>query len=136
MNAEIKEQWATALESGDFEQGKWRLKTPGNGNPNDSQCNDTYCCLGVLTELAVEAGIVRWSDKPLFDCNPDDGEQSESGAVLNKRVVEWAGLDAPVPTIGDTDAWHLNDSCKFSADGKGTHVNDFSDIAALIREHL
>lgn len=49
MNAELKEKWLEALESGRYAHGKFALRTT----------NDTYCCLGVLVdvmELGWEAG--------------------------------------------------------------------------------
>jgi hypothetical protein len=40
MNTEIKEKWVVALRSGDYKQGKGRLRQDGN-----------YCCLGVLCDV-------------------------------------------------------------------------------------
>ena len=48
MKQEIKQQWATALRSGKYAQGQAYLR-------ND---RDEMCCLGVLSELAVEAGVI------------------------------------------------------------------------------
>lgn len=42
---EIADIWATALESGDYKQGKGWLKQQQDGSYS-------YCCLGVLCELA------------------------------------------------------------------------------------
>jgi hypothetical protein len=41
MDKKLKAKWIGALRSGDFEQGRQRLK-----------CGDSYCCLGVLCEVA------------------------------------------------------------------------------------
>ena len=48
MNSEVKGQWTTALRSGEYEQGNGVLRTIDN----------TYCCLGVLCELAVKANVI------------------------------------------------------------------------------
>ena len=48
MNREVGTKWVEALRSGKFAQGKSRLNSEGN-----------LCCLGVLCELAVEAGVVE-----------------------------------------------------------------------------
>lgn len=41
MDAQLKAKWVAALRSGKYEQGRQRLR---NG--------DSYCCLGVLCEVA------------------------------------------------------------------------------------
>lgn len=42
MDQELKQRWLTALRSGDYQQGRGRLKTH----------RDTYCCLGVLCDVS------------------------------------------------------------------------------------
>ena len=85
MKPEIKTQWITALRSGDYKQGKGVLKK-----------GDKYCCLGVLSDLAVKAGIGRWEDSPYRD---GVSHVSASGAYYNSylpySVRLWAGLDSP-----------------------------------------
>lgn len=41
MNKEVKAKWVAALRSGEYKQGKGRLKN----------INNEYCCLGVLCAL-------------------------------------------------------------------------------------
>lgn len=41
MDAKLKEDWVRALRSGEYEQGRKRLKSGNN-----------YCCLGVLCKVA------------------------------------------------------------------------------------
>lgn len=90
MNADIKAAWVTALRSPEYTQGFGRLKT---GKPDpllDETCESNppgYCCMGVLMDLAVKAGVVSatdtwWHNKP----------------AIPWLVAEWAGLalgDAP-----------------------------------------
>lgn len=52
MNAELKAKWVEALRSGEYQQGKKRLKHMGR-----------YCCLGVLAHVAGEP--IRRSDRCL-----------------------------------------------------------------------
>lgn len=86
MNREIKQRWVEALRSGEFEQGTHRLRNRDN----------TYCCLGVLCELAVESGVIP----PAIEAPHHDGsEQSAayfSGTAIDlpPEVLEWAGLEA------------------------------------------
>jgi len=48
MDNTAKSQWLEKLRSGEYAQGRGRLRSSSN----------TYCCLGVLAEVAVEAGIL------------------------------------------------------------------------------
>lgn len=52
MNKEIQDRWVAALRSGEYKQGKYRLQRD----------DDTYCCLGVLCDLAVKDGVVAAFD--------------------------------------------------------------------------
>jgi hypothetical protein len=44
MNAEIKQQWVVALRSGQYKQGRGKLR-------RQTPEGDRYCCLGVLCDL-------------------------------------------------------------------------------------
>ena len=53
MNQINGRAWVDALRSGKYVQGMHALRqTTGQGS------KDTYCCLGVVTELAVAAGVL------------------------------------------------------------------------------
>lgn len=65
---EIRKAWVAALRSGKYKQGTRKLKD-----------GETYCCLGVLTLIAVQEGVSPQSDL-------------ESGCVLSPSVKDWAGL--------------------------------------------
>lgn len=54
MTKELKDQWLTALRSGEYKQGKGTLKQ--QQSPGTSDC--TYCCLGVLCDIV---GPENWS---------------------------------------------------------------------------
>lgn len=115
MNPEIKDKWITALESGEFEQGKGSLADNGR-----------YCCLGVLCELAAREGAVqRFS---LGARGAAYGALKLTG-VLPTEVEEWAGLPASchgAPYIMDMSITDWNDH-------KG---KTFNELAIMIKEHL
>lgn len=136
MNREVCETWAEALVSGDYEQGVGGLR---------QRPTDTYCCLGVLCDLAVKAGVIPepspgdhewWYHEPGENipalCK---GEGCTGGCTvalnssicfLPRAVVEWAGLDAIDPVLKGRAASCWNDSARSS----------FEFIAGLIHEEL
>lgn len=132
MNQEVKEKWITALESGEFKQGKEYMCKEGS-----------YCCLGVLSELyAREHGVDLMS---LYeDSSLEDAEDEEKRITLNGYIGEtdelhpdvaiWAGL--PVEVRVKYKPAHIG----FKNDTKIAWVNDkyldFEKIAQLIREQL
>ena len=115
MNAAVKEKWLAALESGDYPQGKFALKEAQNGVVS-------YCCLGVLCEVAVAEGVISEAapreDSPTYIFNG-------STAYLPTKVMEWAGLTSHA---GDLEEENV---CL-------TRLNDngvpFAEIAEVIRE--
>lgn len=124
MNPEIKAQWVADLRSGEFEQGTELLNMEGK-----------FCCLGVLCDQAVKAGVIRQSER--YGRVTYDGTDT----ILPTSVRKWAGLpdgnthdDANNPeVIVDNHAIglaELNDG----ADGYERHT--FAEIADLIEEQL
>ena len=47
MNPKVKKLWLKALRSGKYEQGYGYLRNEG-----------LYCCLGVLTDIAIKEGVI------------------------------------------------------------------------------
>lgn len=127
MRAEVRELWAAALESDRFAQGRSRLtsflRLPGGDVT-------TNCCLGVLCELAVEAGVplrVRDVDVPGgVSYREYDGAQH----FPPPAVLDWAGLDDqnPLVRVDDRDLTLgvVNDELQLS----------FAAIAQLVRDQL
>jgi len=125
MRTDVKEKWVKALRSKKYRQGGGYLHQ-----------NDSYCCLGVLCEIAVEEGIIK--RKELDDYNPIEGAVYEYGIAyydsgiytLPKSVMEWAGLTSTSPRVVKEgqmrDLPALNDSGNYT----------FDDIADLIEESL
>ena len=103
MNAEIKDNWVAALESGEYEQGK-----------NYLHSGTRFCCLGVLTDLYIKAHPEQggWTPRDsgtevtTFFFGPD----REDYSVLPIVVRDWAGLDAASPLIEDEHLTDTNDN--------------------------
>ena len=80
MKAEIKAQWIKALRSGKYKQGRGALRKTDN----------TYCCLGVLCDLAIKAGLeVEVEAVGTANYYNFDGECS----YLPTVIADWAGID-------------------------------------------
>jgi len=82
MNADIKVRWTAALRSGEYPQGKEYLRT-----------DEGFCCLGVLCDLAVKAGVIEYEKGPFRHYY--DGVTS----VLPQTVMDWAGLHEDNPAV-------------------------------------
>jgi hypothetical protein len=86
MKAEIKEQWLKDLRSGDFAQVEGTL-SDGEG----------YCCLGVLCEQAVKAGVIEKTPTP--DGVKYGNDVEFSWGALPQPVIDWAELDSVDPAV-------------------------------------
>lgn len=119
MNPEAKKIWVDALRSGRYEQARAFLKLPKGDKWG-------YCCLGVLCEEAIKAGVkveAREAEDPHGEvCVVFNGNST----VLPSAVYQWAGLGEPNPMIGGNTASYHNDHAG----------RDFNEIADLIDEHL
>lgn len=123
MNKEIKKIWTDALLSGEYTQGKHRLH---------SREAETYCCLGVLCDLAVKHGVTEMREVyGDFQYGTGSNEYDWSDKVLPGSVTEWAGLEDDNPDV-------INPQ-----DGTGSclaELNDvgftFEQIAKIIEEEL
>lgn len=79
MNPELKTKWLTALRSGDYKQGKERLKN----------VDGTMCCLGVLCDLMG----AEWTDPaggPIM-CRLND---ETYGTTLTDKQQKLVGITA------------------------------------------
>jgi hypothetical protein len=91
MNAEIRSKWTAALRSGDFEQG---IECLGYNDPDDGDKRKN-CCMGVLCELAVEAGVLT---SVLILDTVFYGAEVEN-RTLPDEVIAWAGLSDTNPVL-------------------------------------
>lgn len=135
MNPDVKQTWLTALRSGNYVQGRERLVDLGTDG------SKKYCCLGVLCDLAVKAGVnVEVLESQYDHVVTYDHEIS----ILPNSVMEWAGLDDCNPnvyrhTIPDSDGRivmfslaELNDGCESFR----VPARSFAEIADIIEREL
>lgn len=113
VNKENLLLWVQALESGQFRQGRERLKRAGLGAYE-------YCCLGVACELAMANGA------PVLETFIDDTIRfNDEIGYLPEAVQDWLGIPDEDPALdGHVSAAQAND-------GRGM---SFIEIAALVRE--
>lgn len=113
MNPDVKKLWVEALRSGEFQQGQCILR---------NKDKNTFCCLGVLCELAVRQGIVSEYayDIPL----PDD-----------PKILDWAGLSDKNPEVTIFNTEELEEEANGVA-AHNDHGYDFLAIAEVIEAQL
>lgn len=142
---DILRRWAEALESGRFKQGTKVLRAWSAINGENR-----FCCLGVLTVLAEEAGIEP--DGPGACEFDEDGPEHQhtlwctaEDELLPVTVMRWAGLDETNPTLIDATEpcepmdWAGRCEHGFSHEEQyAAELNDegktFLEIAGYIRE--
>lgn len=116
MKQEIAYQWADALESGKYKQGRHRLKSSEN----------TFCCLGVLCDLFKEQVNSQWDlvGDPKF---------------INTATAERTTSFLPVTIMGLTGISSVNGKIGGLGSKTLAQMNDagatFSEIAQTIREN-
>lgn len=118
MKAEVKTLWLTALRSGEYAQGSQRLR----------RSNDTFCCLGVLCDLAVKAGVIEEGVQEFTSSSYQYGSSGNS-AFLPSEVAKWADVDRFGQKYDDVDVAY--DLAKMNDDGA-----TFADIAEVIEAHF
>lgn len=128
MKQDIKDQWVNALESDEYTQGFGELRTTAFG----------YCCLGVLCDLAVKAGVAQWAELgpsgwaviPIGKTLQDTDNSGLGTSIVPEFLREWSGLESGNPWIkfGDEllSLGHINDNKN----------KTFPEIAEIIREQL
>lgn len=83
--------WVTALRSGEYKQAKGSLEVTSE-HVESSGCSKTgFCCLGVLSDLAVKAGIVTRSVDEYFRVHYGTDNDMSTGH-LPHAVRDWAGM--------------------------------------------
>lgn len=127
MNAEIKAQWLTALRGGEYTQGRNYLRN----------CDGEFCCLGVLSDLAVKGDeSFSWNQEYEGDAYYVKHESD----MLNRHylpevVADWAGLDETFSGQGIIETRHYNRHGKplrISLSGLNDSGLTFEQIADVI----
>lgn len=90
MNPEVKKLWVDALRNGGYQQGKGCLNNADDG---------TFCCLGVLCDIAHEAGITSMESAESVDDPYIMYSYGGNKYALPYEVSKWAGLATDDPTL-------------------------------------
>lgn len=135
MDQTIKTQWVEALRSGEYVQGTGRLHAEEKGKA-------TWCCLGVLCDLAIKAGVEVETDTRLDcteECCSENEERQRTIFVYDGRddflppsVQDWAQLSHSNPEVVHPGLSHVRNTLSFMND----NGNDFAAIATLIEENF
>jgi hypothetical protein len=120
INPEVKAKWVAALRSGEYKQCKGRLHSPDGG----------FCCLGVLSDIAVKHGIGEWRHIGRGICFISDSSLDE--VMLPEAVSEWAGFGYPERMGGRVSVDNASDCLAAHNDAGRT----FAEIADAIEEQL
>ena len=126
MNANAQ-SWVDALRSGRFEQGQTALHRERPGE------TDTFCCLGVACQLAIEAGVDVEVTRVESDERVCYGDLGGSPSYLPKPVQEWLGLassSGDYYEVADEDDEEGYD--KNTLASRNDHDADFDEIADII----
>jgi hypothetical protein len=86
----VRRRWIKALESGTYKQTIGKLA-------RDSKGARSYCCLGVLCDLAVKAKIISETERDI-DGNPTFDDEY---GVLPESVRDWVGLATDTGSFDD-----------------------------------
>lgn len=81
MNKEIKQLWVAALRSGEYQQGYGYLNRNGD-----------FCCLGVLCDLAVKAGLPLDINKDIQEFGVIVVKYDGCAGILPSAVTTWAEI--------------------------------------------
>jgi hypothetical protein len=92
VNKDVKEKWLKALRSGEYKQGRERLKQDG----------DKFCCLGVLCDLHSKESNVKWKDDSI-------SSYLENICSLPIDVYNWAGISVTNRSEHIADLMDMND---------------------------
>ena len=75
----VRRMWVRALRSGKYQKGTMKLRGADN----------TFCCLGVLCDLAVKQGVIP---EPTLSKREGKYSYAHSTNFLPSVVKDWAGL--------------------------------------------
>lgn len=128
MKKRIAMKWIKALRSGEYAQARGFLVNV------DSHGNESFCCLGVLCNLATEAGYGQWQGTSFVD---DLSEGND--AILPNGVVKWAGMKDPtgeLPIACKTSSLTKNAKYLTVLNDKGATHSEIADLIETYWEQL
>ena len=120
MHEPIKTQWVADLRSGEYKQGQGALHV---------EETDRFCCLGVLCDQAVKAGVEVVAGRHESATGEFLTTYDGVWAVLPQSVMKWAGLDSTNPDV--VPVHKTRSLAELNDDGQ-----TFERIADLIEQQL
>lgn len=139
MNPKVKASWLAALRGGKYKQGRsgLRLYDGPNSDGLTPIPGDSFCCLGVLTDLwmAEQNNGSCWSTGGVHVVD-EYGEHETETAFLHAAVMAWAGLDEKNPCVSPSVNGLGVDSLAGLNDSQGLSAHDFDAIADVIEAEL
>lgn len=135
MNPEIKTQWVAALRSGEYRQGTGELHALHEDG------SESFCCLGVLCDLAVKAHVIPEPTYREFSGAPrrgnyrygDSNDETKFGE-LPETVMTWAEIETLMGSeIEQKSLGHFGYENLAAANDDGM---SFEGIAGAIEEWL
>jgi hypothetical protein len=109
MNPEIRKLWTDALRSGRYSQTTQVLRNRYG-----------FCCLGVLCDLAVAAGVI--SPPYIDELGIREYGREHKYEELPIEVQEWAGLTSGDPVLIE------NQTCTTANDRLRLSFNEIADL--------
>ena len=141
MDATIKTEWLDDLRSGNFHQGEGKLHTSTRNE--DGTERHEFCCLGVLCERAVAAGIVErvdvsddyaaGEDHKVYAYAPTEGPNAgvPYPHYPPPAVAVWAGLPS-----GDTNPYVDTETGRRVIANVNDEGATFTDLADMIENQF
>ena len=141
MDATIKTEWLDDLRSGNFHQGEGKLHTSTRNE--DGTERHEFCCLGVLCERAVAAGIVErvdvsddyaaGEDHKVYAYAPTEGPNAgvPYPHYPPPAVAVWAG-----PPSGDTNPYVDTETGRRVIANVNDEGATFADLANMIENQF
>ena len=130
MNPEIRDLWADALESGEYKQGQFVLTRVLDDGSEEN------CCLGVLCQLAVKAGVIkRLKVEEDHSITYGTGLTNRMNSLPSATVMRWAGLSNNNPIFEVEGRTYASEAVS-SLNDDDLNPLTFPEIAKLIRAQL
>lgn len=130
MNPQVKAKWVEALNSGEYKQGRNKLRV-----------DDSFCCLGVLCDTFLKSSNTNLRVERLLN---GEYEYNSCYSLPPKIVCNWAEMDNnnPMIVLDESDIAELKE--KYNATVHDyytlTYLNDigvpFEMIAKFIDKYL
>lgn len=151
-NRDVIDKWVTALESGEYTQTTGKLHRVAGFEDADEGITRPagMCCLGVLCDLAVKAGVISEPVKAVRDGDEymrySDRDGFSSSDFPPRTVWRWAGLDGENPTVSWPRAGCDLPGCEYCGSPgsrfdelsqlNDTYKKTFPEIAQIIRDNF